>query len=156
MQKFRDNYSLSLKSMSKTISPFSIILTMTHMMEFVSSTASVFITWDVIWILVTSTFFSNLHMVRIIYIYIYTNLWDSRVPMLMDLECSGTLGSSMFLVSLLKLATTSVVLSFPQFNRTGVIPQKLVITRFAYIKLVSKSLCQLFPRQRHQKACWYF
>ena len=58
------NYSLSLKSMSKTISPFLIILTMNHMMEFVSSATSVFITWDVICILVTSTFFSNLCMVR--------------------------------------------------------------------------------------------
>ena len=58
------NYSLNFKSMSKSISPFLIILTMTHMMEFVSSAASVFITWDVICILVTSTFFSNLHIVR--------------------------------------------------------------------------------------------
>jgi len=64
MQKLKDNYSLSLKSMSKTISPFLIILTMTHMIEFVSSAASVFVTCDVICILVTSTFFSNLHMVR--------------------------------------------------------------------------------------------
>ena len=64
MQKLKDNYSSSLKSMSKTISPFLIILTMTHMMEFVSSVESVFVTWDMIWILVTSTFFSNLHMVR--------------------------------------------------------------------------------------------
>ena len=39
-----------------------------------------------------------------------------------------------------KVATASVVLSFPQFNRTGVIPQKLVTTRLADIKLVSKSL----------------
>ena len=93
-KRLKDNYSSSLKSMSKTISPFLIILTMTHKMEFVSSAASVSVTWDVIWILVTSTFFSNLHMVRE-YIYVYTNLWDDRVPMLMDLECSGTLGSSM-------------------------------------------------------------
>jgi hypothetical protein len=39
-----------------TYSPFLIILTMIHMMEFVSSAASVFVTWDVIWILVTATF----------------------------------------------------------------------------------------------------
>ena len=39
-----DNYSSSLKSMSMTISPFLIILTMTHNMEFVSSAASVSIT----------------------------------------------------------------------------------------------------------------
>ena len=43
-KKLKDNYSSSLKSMSKTISPFLIILTMTHMIEFVSSAASVFIT----------------------------------------------------------------------------------------------------------------
>ena len=63
-KKLKDNYSSSLESMSKTFSPFLIILTMTHMMEFVSSAASVFVTWDVIYILVMSTFFSNLHMVR--------------------------------------------------------------------------------------------
>ena len=43
IQKLKDNYPLSLKFMSKTISPFLIIPTMTHMMEFVSSAASVFI-----------------------------------------------------------------------------------------------------------------
>ena len=43
-----DNYSLSLKSMSMTISPFLIILTMTHMMKLVSSAAFVFVTCDVI------------------------------------------------------------------------------------------------------------
>ena len=57
--------------MSKTISPFLIILIMTHMMEFVSSAASIFVTWDVIWILMTSTIFSNLHMVRE---YIYMSI----------------------------------------------------------------------------------
>jgi hypothetical protein len=55
----KDNYSSNLKSMSKTISPFLIILTMTHMMEFASNAASVSVTWDVIWILVTSTSVSN-------------------------------------------------------------------------------------------------
>jgi hypothetical protein len=44
MKKLKDNYSLSLKSMSKTISHFLIVLTMTHMMEFVSSAASVSVT----------------------------------------------------------------------------------------------------------------
>ena len=44
MQKLKDNYSSSLKSMSKTISPFLIMLTMTHKMEFVSSAASVSVT----------------------------------------------------------------------------------------------------------------
>ena len=71
-KKLKDNYSSSLKYMSKTFSPFLIILTMTYMMEFMSSAASIFVTWDVIWILVTSTFFSNLHMVRIIYMCIQT------------------------------------------------------------------------------------
>ena len=42
--KLKDNYSSSLKSMGKTISPFFIILTMTHMMEFVSSATSLFVT----------------------------------------------------------------------------------------------------------------
>ena len=126
-KSLKDNYSLNFKSMSKIISPFLIILTMTHMMEFVSSVASTSITWDVIWILVTSTFFSNLLLVRE-YIYVYRNLWDGRVPVLMDHECSGTPGSSKFLSSFLveacqKVATTSIVLYFPQFNRTGVIPQ---------------------------------
>jgi hypothetical protein len=44
MQKLKDNYSSSLKSMSKTISPFLINLTMTHMIKFVSGTVSVFVT----------------------------------------------------------------------------------------------------------------
>jgi hypothetical protein len=44
MQKLEDNYSSSLKSMSKTISPFLIILTMTHNMKFMSSTTSMFVT----------------------------------------------------------------------------------------------------------------
>ena len=43
--------------MSKTISPFLIKLTMTHKMEYVSSAAFVSVTWDVIWILLTLTFF---------------------------------------------------------------------------------------------------
>ena len=72
MQKTKHNYLSSLKSMSMTILPFLIILTMTHKMEFVSSAVSVFATWDVIWILVTSTFFSNLHLVRIIYMCMQT------------------------------------------------------------------------------------
>jgi hypothetical protein len=95
--KLKDNYSWNLKSMSKTISPFLIKLTMTHKMKFVSSAVFVSVTWDVIWILVKLTFFSNLHMLRE-YIHVHTNLWDGRVPMLMDLECSGTMGSSSFLV----------------------------------------------------------
>jgi hypothetical protein len=40
----KDNYSSSLKSMSKTISPFLIILTMTHIMEFVSGATFVPVT----------------------------------------------------------------------------------------------------------------
>jgi hypothetical protein len=43
-KKLKDNYSLSLKSMNMTILPFLIILTMTHMIKFVSSAASVFVT----------------------------------------------------------------------------------------------------------------
>jgi hypothetical protein len=42
--KLKDNYSSNLKSMSKTISPFLIKLTMTHKMEFVSSATFVSIT----------------------------------------------------------------------------------------------------------------
>ena len=63
-KKLVDNYSSNLKSMSKTTSPFLIKLTMTHKMEFVNSATFVSITWDVIWIIVMLTFFSNLHMVR--------------------------------------------------------------------------------------------
>jgi hypothetical protein len=40
----KDNYSSSLKSMSKTILPLLIILTMTHMMEFMSGAAFVSVT----------------------------------------------------------------------------------------------------------------
>jgi hypothetical protein len=152
-KNLKDNYSSNLKSMSKTISPFLIILTMTHKIKFVSSAAFVSVTWDVIWILVTLTF-------SLIYKWL-EYLWDGRIPVLMDLECLGTLDSSMFLLHLFpvetcrKVETTSVVLSIPQFNRIGVIPQKLVTTRLSDIKLVSKSLRQLFSRQRRQKVCWY-
>jgi hypothetical protein len=55
--------------MSKTISSFLITLTMTQKMEFVSSAASMFITWDVIWILMTTTFSPN-HTWLEQYIYI--------------------------------------------------------------------------------------
>jgi hypothetical protein len=47
-KNLKDNYSSNLKSMGKTISPFLIILTMTHKIEFVSSVAFIFIPWDVI------------------------------------------------------------------------------------------------------------
>ena len=126
--KLKDNYSSNLKSMSKTISPFLIILTISHMMEFVSSATSVLVTWDVIWILVTLTFFSNLHMVRE-YIYVYTNLWDCRVLVLMDLECSDTLGSSMSYLWKFVERSKRHLLSclIPQFNRTSVILLKLVV-----------------------------
>ena len=130
MQKFRDNYSLSLKSMSKTISPFSIILTMTHMMEFVSSAASIFVTWDVIWILMMSTFSPIYTWLE--NIYVYTNLWDGRVPVLMDLECLGTLGFfNVLLFFLWMFAERSKrhLLSYliPQFNRAWVILLNLVV-----------------------------
>ena len=129
-KSLKDNYSLNFKSMSKTISPFLIILTMTRVMEFVSSAASVFVTWDVIWILVTTTFFSNLHLVRE-FIYVYTNLWDGNVSVLMDLEHSGTLRffnvSSFLVEACQKVETASVVLPIPQYNRIGVILLKLVV-----------------------------
>jgi hypothetical protein len=56
-----------------TFSPFLVILTMTHKMEFVSSATSMFITCDVIWIVVATSFFSNLHMVRI---YMYKQTYE--------------------------------------------------------------------------------
>ena len=90
-KKLKDNCSSNLMSLSKTISPFLIKLTMTHKMKFVSSATFVSVTWDVIWILVTTTFFSNVHLVRE-YIYVYTNLWDGRVPVLMDLWMFRHLG----------------------------------------------------------------
>ena len=91
--KLKDNYSSNLKSMNKTISPFLIKLTMTHKMEFGSSVAFVFVTWDVIWILVTLTFFSNLHMVRE-YICLYKPV--RLQGFIVDGSwMSGTLGSSM-------------------------------------------------------------
>jgi hypothetical protein len=43
-KKLKDNYSSNLKSVSKTISPFLIKLTMTQMLESVSSAVSVFVT----------------------------------------------------------------------------------------------------------------
>ena len=43
-KSLKDNYSLNFKSMSKTISPFLIILTMTHKMEFMGSAAFVSVT----------------------------------------------------------------------------------------------------------------
>jgi hypothetical protein len=48
-----------------------IILTMTHIMEFVSGATFVPVTWDVIWVLVMMTFLCNLHMVRMIYMCLY-------------------------------------------------------------------------------------
>ena len=140
--------------MSKTISPFLIILTITHMMEFVSSAASISVTWDVIWILVTSTFFSNLHLVReYTHTHTQTNLWDDRVPMLMDLECSGTLGSSMFLLFLWMFVERSKrhLLSclIPQFNRTGVILLKLVYVNDQNL------YTNCFPGKGAKNACWY-
>ena len=131
MQNLKDNYSSSLKSMSKTITPFSIILTMTHMIEFVSSAASVFVTWDVIWILMTSTFFSNLHMVRE---YIYMSIQTCEMAWFQCwwiLNVQAPWGSSMFLLFLWKLAGRSKwrLLSclIPQLNRIGVILLKLVL-----------------------------
>ena len=117
----KDNYSSSLKSMSKTISPFLIILT--------------WLTWWNLW--VVQHLFSSLEMwfeflwrrpFSPIYtwlenIYVYINLWDGRVPVLMDLECLGTLGffnvSSFLVEGCRKVKTAFVVLSYStiQYNR---------------------------------------
>ena len=114
-KSLKDNYSLNFKSMSKTISPFLIILTMTHMMEFMSSATSTSVTWDMIWILVTLTFFSNLHMVRIIYMSIQT-CEMAGFQCWWIFECSGTLGffnvSSLLVEACQKFETISVVLSY--------------------------------------------
>ena len=59
----------------------------------------------------------------------------------MDHERSGTLSSSMFLLlsflveTCQKVTMASIVLSFPQFNKIGVIQLKLVITRLVDIKI---------------------
>jgi hypothetical protein len=142
--KLKDNYSLSLKSISMTISPFLIILTMTHIMKLVSSAAFVSITWNVIWILVMLTFLSNLNMVRI-----YMSIWTYKMAGFQYwwiFECSGTLGffngSSLFVEACWKVKTTSVVLSYSTTHRTGVILLKLVVCQW------SKSLHQLFPWQQ--------
>jgi hypothetical protein len=68
-KNLKDNYSSSLKSMSKTISPFLIILTMTmtHMMAFVSSIYIRHLRCDLN--SCDDDLFFNLHMVRKIYIY---------------------------------------------------------------------------------------
>ena len=97
MQKLEDNYSSSLKSMSKTISPFLIILTMTH--NGICELCSVFVChtgWDLN--TCDGDLFSNQHMVRIRYIWKYKPV-RCRVPMLVDHGCSSTLGSSLFLSS---------------------------------------------------------
>ena len=73
-----DNYLSSLKSMSMTISPFLIILTMTHKMEFVSSATSMFVTWDVNWILVTATSFLQSRHGLEKYIYLYNTCEMTR------------------------------------------------------------------------------
>jgi hypothetical protein len=107
----KDNYLSSLKSTSKTISPFLIILTMTHMMEFVSGAAFVSLTWDVIWNLVTTTFLSNLHMVRMIYMSIQTcemaGFWCWWI-----LNLQALWGSSFLVEACWKVETASVVLSY--------------------------------------------
>ena len=125
----KDNYSLSFKSMSKTISSFLIILTMTHMMEFVSSASFVFITWDVIWILVTST-------LSPIYTWLYIYMFMQTCEMAgfqcwWILKVQAPWGSLMFLLFLWKLVGRSKrrLLSFliPQFNRIGAILLKLAV-----------------------------
>ena len=98
-KKLKDNYSSSLESMSKTFSHFLIILTMTHMMKFVSSAASVFVTWDVNWILVASTF-SPIY--TWLYIYIQTcEMAGFQCWWILNVQAPW--GSSMFLLFLWKL-----------------------------------------------------
>jgi hypothetical protein len=144
--------------MSKTISPFLIILTMSHMMESVSSVASIFITWDVIWILVTTTFSPTYTWLEQC-IYICTNRWDGRVSKLMDHKCSSTLGFfniPSFLVEIAgRLKQLMMSCLIPQFNRTGVILLASGTLNYQTSRSLSKSLRQLLPRQRRQKACWY-
>ena len=86
-KSLKNNYSLSFKSMSKTISPFLIILP--------------WLAWWNLW--VVQHLYSSLEMwfeflwrwpFSPIYtwlenIYVYTNLWDCRVSLLMDLECQA-------------------------------------------------------------------
>ena len=65
-KNLKDNYSSSLKSMNMTISHVLIILTMTHMMEFVSSATSFVRHLGCDLNSCDGDLFSNLHMVRII------------------------------------------------------------------------------------------
>jgi hypothetical protein len=135
----KDNYSSSLKSMSKAISPFLIILTRTHIMEFVSVAAFVSVTWDVIWNLVMTTFLSNLHIVRMIYMCLYKPVrWQGS-----DVDGSWIFKHLVVILFLWRLARRSKrrLLSclISQLNRTWIILLKLVVSWW------SKSLCQLFP-----------
>jgi hypothetical protein len=132
MQKLKDNYSSSLKSMSKTISPSLIILTMIHNLGFVSSATSIFVTLDVIWILVTMTF-SPIYTWLEQYICIHKPVrWQgSRVDgswMFRHPEFFNIFIIFSFLVEACwKVEMATVVLSIPQFNRTGIILLKLVV-----------------------------
>jgi hypothetical protein len=81
-------------------------------------------------------------MVRIIYIYIYNTCemagfecwWIMNVQAPWVLRCFSS--SLLFLVETCrKVAMASAVLSYLQFNRTGVILLKLVITRLVDIKI---------------------
>ena len=117
-EKLKHNYLSSLKSMSKTISPFLIILTMIHNLRWnlwvVQRLYSPLEMWfEFLWYRPFSPIYTWLEN---IYICIYTDLWDGRVPVLMDLECSGTLGfisvSSFLVEACWKVKTASVVLSY--------------------------------------------
>jgi hypothetical protein len=136
----KDNYLSSLKFMSKTISPFLIILTMTHIMKFVSGVAFIFVTWDVIWNLVTTTFLYNLHMVRMICMCLYKHVrWQSS-----DIDGSWIFKHPGVLLFLWKLAERSkqhlLFCLIPQLNRTGVNLLKLVVCLMMYIFMPIVSL----------------
>jgi hypothetical protein len=127
-----------------------IILTMTHIIEFVSGATFISVTWDVIWNLVTTTFLSNLHMVRMIYMCLYKPVrWQGS-----DVDGCWIFRHPGVLLFLWKLVGRSKwhLLSYhiPQFNKTGVILLKLVVCWW------SKSLRQLFPQQRCQKCLLLF
>jgi hypothetical protein len=133
MQKLKDNYSSSLKSMRKTISPSLIILTMIHNLGFVSSAASIFVTLDVIWILVMMTF-SPIYIWLEQYIYMYTQTcemvgfqswWIMNVQAPWVLQCFYHLFFSCG--SLPEGRNNDCRDVFPKFNRTGKILLKLVV-----------------------------
>jgi hypothetical protein len=129
MKKLKDNYSLSLKSMSKTISSYLPWLTWWNLWVVQRLFPSLEMWFEFLW---CWPFLPSTHGQK--NIYVYTNLWDGKVLELLDHKCSGTQGSLMFLSSFLflwKLAGRSkwLLLSYliPQLNRIGIILLKLVV-----------------------------